>query len=97
MRPYSTSIFWDAQACYFHDPAGNIVEFIAHRGLAEVADVTRSFSPRVSWLGFPRSVSSPPTRAPRPTRYTVIWGSISGPVAWMALTVSPLWAARRTR
>ena len=22
---------WDAQACYFHDPAGNIVELIAHR------------------------------------------------------------------
>src|SRR5882757_4416333 len=36
--------FWDAQACYFHDPAGNIVEFIAHRGLAEVADVTDPFS-----------------------------------------------------
>jgi hypothetical protein len=27
--------FWDAQACYFHDPAGNILELIAHRGLAE--------------------------------------------------------------
>lgn len=27
--------FWDAQACYVHDPAGNIVEIIAHRGLAE--------------------------------------------------------------
>src|SRR5215216_3465556 len=26
--------FWDAQACYFHDPAGNIVELIAHRGVA---------------------------------------------------------------
>ncbi len=23
--------FWDAQASYFHDPAGNIVELIAHR------------------------------------------------------------------
>jgi catechol 2,3-dioxygenase-like lactoylglutathione lyase family enzyme len=22
---------WDARACYFHDPAGNIVELIAHR------------------------------------------------------------------
>src|SRR5205807_6313178 len=22
---------WNAQACYFHDPAGNIVELIAHR------------------------------------------------------------------
>ena len=25
--------FWDANACYFHDPAGNIVELIAHRGI----------------------------------------------------------------
>jgi len=29
--------FWDAQACYAHDPAGNIVELIAHHGLAESA------------------------------------------------------------
>jgi catechol 2,3-dioxygenase-like lactoylglutathione lyase family enzyme len=27
--------FWDARAVYFHDPAGNIVELIAHRRLAE--------------------------------------------------------------
>ncbi len=27
--------FWDAQACYFHDPAGSIVELIAHRGVEE--------------------------------------------------------------
>lgn len=26
---------WDARAFYFHDPAGNIVELIAHRGLEE--------------------------------------------------------------
>jgi hypothetical protein len=26
---------WDAKAVYFHDPAGNIVELIAHRGLQE--------------------------------------------------------------
>jgi catechol 2,3-dioxygenase-like lactoylglutathione lyase family enzyme len=26
---------WDARACYFHDPAGNIVELIAHHGLEE--------------------------------------------------------------
>jgi hypothetical protein len=25
--------FWNARAFYFHDPAGNIVELIAHRGL----------------------------------------------------------------
>jgi catechol 2,3-dioxygenase-like lactoylglutathione lyase family enzyme len=27
--------FWDARAVYFHDPAGNIVELIAHAGTAE--------------------------------------------------------------
>ena len=26
---------WDARALYFHDPAGNIVELIAHHGLEE--------------------------------------------------------------
>jgi catechol 2,3-dioxygenase-like lactoylglutathione lyase family enzyme len=26
---------WEARACYFLDPAGNIVELIAHRGLGE--------------------------------------------------------------
>jgi hypothetical protein len=26
---------WDADACYCHDPAGNIVELIAHRGIGE--------------------------------------------------------------
>jgi hypothetical protein len=26
---------WDAKACYFHDPAGNIVEVVAHRGLED--------------------------------------------------------------
>jgi catechol 2,3-dioxygenase-like lactoylglutathione lyase family enzyme len=26
---------WDASACYVHDPAGNIVELIAHRGVGE--------------------------------------------------------------
>lgn len=26
---------WEAKACYFHDPAGSIVELIAHRGVGE--------------------------------------------------------------
>ena len=26
---------WDAKAFYFHDPAGNIVEIVAHRGLED--------------------------------------------------------------
>ena len=28
---------WDAYACYFEDPAGNIVELIAHHGIDEMA------------------------------------------------------------
>jgi hypothetical protein len=27
--------FWDARAFYFHDPAGNIVEIVAHEGIDE--------------------------------------------------------------
>jgi catechol 2,3-dioxygenase-like lactoylglutathione lyase family enzyme len=34
---------WDARACYFHDPAGNIVELIAHRDL-ERTGATGAFS-----------------------------------------------------
>jgi hypothetical protein len=30
--------FWDALACYFEDPAGNVVELIAHRGVEELPD-----------------------------------------------------------
>ena len=30
--------FWDASACYAHDPAGNIVELIAHHGLEDSAE-----------------------------------------------------------
>jgi hypothetical protein len=29
--------FWDATACYFEDPAGNVVELIAHRGVEETS------------------------------------------------------------
>jgi len=32
--------FWDATAFYFHDPAGNIVEVVAHRGLADPAGLS---------------------------------------------------------
>jgi catechol 2,3-dioxygenase-like lactoylglutathione lyase family enzyme len=28
---------WEALACYFHDPAGNIVELIAHRGVGDTS------------------------------------------------------------
>lgn len=35
---------WDARALYFHDPAGSILELIAHRGIAE-SGATGSFCP----------------------------------------------------
>jgi hypothetical protein len=35
---------WDALACYFHDPVGNIVELVAHRGIDESA-VEGPFTP----------------------------------------------------
>ena len=37
--------FWDAEACYVHDPAGNIVELIAHRGVGERDAPGLPFSP----------------------------------------------------
>ena len=36
---------WDAKALYFHDPAGNIVELIAHRGVGETG-TTGAFTAR---------------------------------------------------
>jgi predicted dehydrogenase len=36
--------FWDARAFYFHDPAGNIVELIAHEGVGEDRTATADFS-----------------------------------------------------
>ena len=41
---------WDSLACYFHDPAGNIVELIAHRGIDE-SSAEGSFTAR-EILGF---------------------------------------------
>ena len=37
--------FWDARAVYFHDPAGNIVELIAHHGLGEAPAGGAPFGP----------------------------------------------------
>jgi catechol 2,3-dioxygenase-like lactoylglutathione lyase family enzyme len=55
--------FWHAKACYFHDPAGNIVELIAHRGIDET-DAEGTFRPAelvgVSELGL---VGDPPAMA----------------------------------
>ena len=41
---------WDAYGCYFHDPAGNIVELLAHRGIDE-SDATGPFA-GTELLGF---------------------------------------------
>ncbi len=54
---------WDAKAVYFHDPAGSIVELIAHRGVGE-AGATGPFAPSellgVSEIGL---VCDPPSLA----------------------------------
>jgi hypothetical protein len=36
---------WEALACYFHDPAGNIVELISHGGIGEGRASGDTFSP----------------------------------------------------
>jgi hypothetical protein len=47
---------WDAQACYFHDPAGNIAELIAHADIG-AAGRSGAFDPgellAISELGLP--------------------------------------------
>ena len=54
---------WDAEAVYFHDPAGSIVELIAHHGLGETG-ATGAFAPAellgVSEVGL---VCDPPSLA----------------------------------
>jgi hypothetical protein len=54
---------WDARAIYFHDPAGTIVELIAHRGVGE-AGATGAFAPaellgisEIGVVGDPRSLA----------------------------------------
>jgi len=47
---------WDARACYFHDPAGNIAELIAHRDIGATGRLG-PFAPEellaISELGLP--------------------------------------------
>jgi catechol 2,3-dioxygenase-like lactoylglutathione lyase family enzyme len=38
--------FWNARACYFHDPMGNIIELIAHEAVAETPGAAGPFSGR---------------------------------------------------
>lgn len=52
---------WKASSIYFHDPSGNIVEFIARRNLQNQSE--QAFSPeqllRVSEIGWPTSEADP--------------------------------------
>jgi catechol-2,3-dioxygenase len=54
---------WDALACYFHDPVGNIVELIAHRGIDESSTEGHS-----RWRARRRLELGVATRPTRPQR-----------------------------
>jgi catechol 2,3-dioxygenase-like lactoylglutathione lyase family enzyme len=64
---------WNAQACYFHDPAGNIVELIAHRDM-EHSPRHGPFEPSelrgLSELGL---VGTPTAMAPPLTDRLALW------------------------
>ena len=73
--------FWNARACYFHDPAGTIVELIAHAGVGE-AGAEGPFRPEellgLSELGL---VGDPPALAAGLERLGLkVWsGSVTEP------------------
>ena len=86
---------WDARAVYFHDPAGNIVELIAHRGIGE-GGVTGPFAAPPSCSGSPRWASSA-IRPPSRPRSSASSGSRSGTARSKARRASPSSARRRER
>lgn len=55
--------FWDALACYFHDPAGTIVELIAHRGLGQAGAAGPFRGEELLGLSEVGIVGDPPTDA----------------------------------
>jgi catechol 2,3-dioxygenase-like lactoylglutathione lyase family enzyme len=55
--------FWDALACYFHDPAGTIVELIAHRGIGEAGSKGSFRADELLGLSEVGIVGDPPTDA----------------------------------
>jgi catechol 2,3-dioxygenase-like lactoylglutathione lyase family enzyme len=57
--------FWNAQACYVHDPAGSIVELIAHRGEAEGPDGAFSSAELLSISEIGLVTADPPGLADR--------------------------------
>ena len=56
---------WAASACYFHDPAGNIVELIAHRGFVETDSAGDFLSREIVGLSELGLVGDPPEMAHR--------------------------------
>ena len=85
---------WDARAFYFHDPAGSIVELIAHRGIGEGAQ--RAPSQRRSCSGSPRSASSA-IRPRRRRRSRASSASRCGTARSKVRRASPSSARRRER
>ena len=85
---------WDANAVYFHDPAGSIVELIAHRGIGEAAPRARSRRPSCS--ASRRSASSA-IRRRSPRRSSASSGSRYGTAPSRARGGSRSWARRRGR
>ena len=54
---------WDAKACYFHDPAGSIVELIAHQGVEENGNTSPFAAAELLGLSEVGLVGDPPTLA----------------------------------
>jgi hypothetical protein len=73
---------WNALACYAHDPAGNIVELIAHRGMEESPD-RGAFGPAelrgISELGIVTPDLVTALRALRAPGIELWYGEVSGP------------------
>lgn len=91
---------WDAQACYFHDPAGSIVELIAHRGVAE-SGATGEFHPRelagLSELGLVGDTAAMGNALQDRLGLEVWDGTISGSLAFVGEQARTLILARPGR
>ena len=72
---------WDAKACYFHDPAGNIVELIAHRGVGEAGATGPFASDELIGVSEVGVVGDPPSLARKLERVLdlAVWdGTVDG-------------------
>jgi catechol 2,3-dioxygenase-like lactoylglutathione lyase family enzyme len=72
---------WDARAAYFHDPAGNIVELIAHHGLEENARAGAFAAEELVGLSELGLVGDPPSLLQRLEKLGLtLWdGEVEGP------------------